>query len=71
MIIINFFVIKKEYTITKIIHNNIGEYLNPRAIAIWIMDDGSRQNSDIYLHTNSFTLKENMVLQKVFLEKYI
>lgn len=54
----------------KIIPNNIGEYLNPRAIAIWIMDDGSRQNSGIYLHTNSFTLEENMVLQKVFLEKY-
>src|SRR3546814_6302994 len=54
----------------KIIPNNIKDYLTPQAIAIWIMDDGSRQNSGITIHTNSFTLEENYLLQAAFLERY-
>lgn len=54
----------------KIVPANILDYLTPQVIAIWIMDDGSRQNSGIYIHTNSFTLEENFVLQEAFLKKY-
>lgn len=54
----------------KIIPTNIIDYLSPQAIAIWLMDDGSKQNSGISIHTNSFTLEENYLLQKAFLKKY-
>src|SRR3546814_13441026 len=48
----------------KIIPNNIKDYLTQQAIAICIMDDGSRQNSGITIHTNSFTLAENYLLKR-------
>lgn len=54
----------------KKIPNNIIDYLSPYVIAIWIMDDGSKQNSGLYLHTNSFTLEENIVIQEAFFKKY-
>lgn len=55
---------------TKIIPNNIIDYLSPQSIAVWVMDDGSKHNSGISIHTNSFKLEENYLLQEAFLKKY-
>lgn len=40
----------------------IGEYLTPLALAIWIMDDGSKVSKGLKLCTNSFTYKECLLL---------
>lgn len=44
--------------VKKIIPQNIGEYLTPLALAIWIMDDGSKEQNGILLHTNAFKYEE-------------
>lgn len=41
---------------TKIIPENIGNVLTPRALAVWIMDDGCRTRNEIILNTQSFKL---------------
>lgn len=48
----------------KIIPIKITEYLNPFALAIWIMDDGSYSNKKIDISTYSFSLHEINILQK-------
>jgi hypothetical protein len=42
----------------------IHRYLKPRGLALWFMDDGSKNTSSggYYLHTESFTLPEQKVL---------
>lgn len=42
----------------KIVPLDIAKYLTPRALAFWIMDDGSWAGSGLLLHTNSFTESE-------------
>jgi hypothetical protein len=43
----------------KIIPSTIGHYLNAKALACWIMSDGSKVEHDgLILHTESFTLEE-------------
>lgn len=55
----------------KVIPSFIGEYLTPLALAIWIMDDGSLyKNKGLKFCTNSFTLKEIKILQKILFDKY-
>jgi LAGLIDADG DNA endonuclease family len=46
----------------KRIPDNIDLYLTARALAFWIMDDGSKEKSGILLHTNSFTHEEVLLL---------
>ena len=48
----------------KIIPIKITEYLNPFALAIWIMDDGSYSNKKIDISTYSFSLHEINILQE-------
>jgi hypothetical protein len=54
----------------KIVPSNINEYLNPRVLAYWIMDDGSWAGSGILIHCNSFNLSDvkhlSLLLQKTF-----
>ena len=50
----------------KIIPKNIKKFLNPLALSIWIMDDGSYSNGKIDISTYSFTLPEINLLQKNF-----
>uniref|UniRef100_UPI00223789E0 LAGLIDADG endonuclease n=1 Tax=Amoeboaphelidium protococcarum TaxID=1243177 RepID=UPI00223789E0 len=45
-------------------------YLTPLALAIWIMDDGSKSSSGMKISTNNFTYKEVMVLIEVLNKKY-
>lgn len=48
----------------------IGEYLTPLALAIWIMDDGSKVNNSLKLSTNSFTYIECLNLVKVLKDNF-
>ena len=42
----------------KFVPQNIDTYLTPLALAVWIMDDGSRSGSGLKLSTNSFTFED-------------
>ena len=56
---------------TKVVPSNIGDYLNPLALAIWIMVDGSKVKGDgIKLCTYSFTYLECILLVKVLFENF-
>ena len=46
----------------KVIPQDIGNELTPRALAVWIMDDGCRTRNDIILNTQSFTFEEQKFL---------
>jgi hypothetical protein len=46
------------------------ERLTARAVAYWLMDDGSFTGSSIKFFTNNFTQKEVNLLREVLLEKY-
>jgi Cytochrome c oxidase subunit III/LAGLIDADG DNA endonuclease family len=55
----------------KIIPKLIDQYLNPMALAIWIMDDGTRfKNKGLKFCTNSFTLNEIKYLSLLLKNKY-
>lgn len=49
---------------------NIGEYLTPLALAIWIMDDGSKVNKGLKLSTNSFSYSDCLILVKVLHDNF-
>jgi ubiquinol-cytochrome c reductase cytochrome b subunit len=46
----------------KCVPQNIAEYLTPLALAVWIMDHGTKVNKGIKLSTNSFTYQECIYL---------
>lgn len=48
----------------------IADYLTPQALAIWIMDDGSKENTGLKLSTHSFVKEDVDFLRKVQLDKY-
>ena len=55
----------------KIVPLDIGNYLTPLALAIWLMDDGTLiKNKGIKFATNCFTLNEVKLLSTVLSEKY-
>jgi len=54
----------------KVIPENIGEYLSPLALAVWIQDDGGKVSSGLKIATNSFTYDEVNFLAKILREKY-
>lgn len=49
----------------KKVPNCIGEYLTPLALAIWIMDDGSKVSQGLKLCTNAITYNECLLLVRV------
>ena len=49
----------------KRIHSNIGNYLTPLALAIWISDDGCWVESGVRISCNAFTLNEVKLLIKI------
>lgn len=56
---------------TKIVPSNIGDMLNARALAYWIMDDGGKGTyGETILHTRSFKLQEVELLQKVLKDNF-
>ena len=54
----------------KTVPSVIGEYLNPLALAIWIMDDGSKAGSGLKLSTNCFTYLDCVLLTKVLYDNF-
>jgi hypothetical protein len=54
----------------KVVPQDIGNYLTPLALAVWLMDDGTLLNKGIKFTANSFTLNEVKILSKVLTEKY-
>lgn len=54
----------------KIVPKKIMNLLDPLALAVWIMDDGSLNGNKIDLSTYSFKLEEIKLLQTVFLAKF-
>lgn len=54
----------------KIVPISIDKYLNPLALAVWIMDDGSFNRSMYDISTYSFTEKEVKHLLKIFKSKF-
>jgi ubiquinol-cytochrome c reductase cytochrome b subunit len=54
----------------KCVPKNIGQYLTPLALAVWIQDDGGKVSAGLKIATNSFTLQEVEFLCKVLNDKY-
>jgi ubiquinol-cytochrome c reductase cytochrome b subunit len=46
------------------------DHLTPLALAIWIMDDGSKDGSGLRISTNCFKKEEIIILLKVLKDKY-
>lgn len=49
---------------------NIGDYLTPLALAIWIMDDGGRSGYGLKISTNSFTFVDCARLTEILHTRY-
>lgn len=55
----------------KIIPTFVEEYLSPRVLAVWLMDDGTyHKNKGIRFCTNGFTLNEIKFLGSILLNKF-
>ena len=66
----NFYSTDGYKTGKKIVPKNIASELNPFALAIWIMDDGSYNSGVIDISTYSFSLSEIHLLRNVFEEVF-
>jgi len=54
----------------KKVPSNIGEFLDPLALAIWIMDDGSKVGKGLKLSTNAFNYSDCLLLVKVLHDNF-
>lgn len=54
----------------KIVPSNIGDFLTPLALAIWIMDDGGKVDSGFKISTNSFSYSDCLLLVKVLYDNF-
>lgn len=54
----------------KILPSQIFDFLTPRAIAIWFMDDGSNTKESYTISTHCFSMKEQERIRKYLKEKY-
>lgn len=54
----------------KIIPRDIGRYLTPLSLAVWIMDDGAKSSTSIKLCTESFNRRDLEFLQSVIESKF-
>lgn len=54
----------------KIIPDSIRQELDPMALAIWIMDDGSYQKGRVDISTYSFSIENIILLQKCMEKKF-
>lgn len=54
----------------KVVPKSIAKLIDPMALAIWIMDDGSYSKNKIDISTYSFTLSGIRLLQRVILSKF-
>lgn len=54
----------------KQVPGNIAEYLSPLALAIWIMDDGSKVGKGLKFSTNSFSYNDCLILVKALNDNF-
>lgn len=54
----------------KCVPKNIGDFITPLALAIWIIDDGGRVGQGLKFATNSFSYDDCLLLCNVLFEKY-
>lgn len=54
----------------KSITHDLFHYLNPAALAFWIMSDGARTQNGLTLCTDSFTVKEVVLLMNILMIRY-
>lgn len=54
----------------KKVPQNIGDYLTPFALAVWIMDDGGVRNKGMMLSTYCFSYDDNILICSILNEKY-
>ena len=54
----------------KRIHSNLGNFLTPLALAVWISDDGCWAKSEVRISCNAFTLKEVKLLIKILSKNF-
>ena len=54
----------------KIVPKDLIEILDPLGLAIWYMDDGSNNGSNITLNTHCFSDEEQKMMQKLLLKKF-
>lgn len=54
----------------KTIPTDIKNLLTLKSLAIWIMDDGGKSGSGLKISSESFSLQENILLQRALYEKY-
>jgi ubiquinol-cytochrome c reductase cytochrome b subunit len=54
----------------KRVPSDIGIYLTPLALAVWIMDDGSKLGKGVKLSTNSFSYSECQFLVKILYDNF-
>ena len=54
----------------KIVPKKIAKYLTPRALAVWIMDDGGKSGVGRKISTESFTLEEVTLLKNALLSNF-
>lgn len=62
---------KKRPAYRKIIKKGlVTKHVTPRALAYWLMSDGSRDHRVTTLHSSSFTEKENIILRDELRKRY-
>lgn len=54
----------------KVVPRNLIEILDPLGLAVWYMDDGSNNGSNITLNTHCFSNEEQEMIQDLFREKF-
>lgn len=54
----------------KTLPEHIGQFINPKALAIWFMDDGSNNGNNCTISTHSFSLEEQKRISRIFKEKF-
>jgi ubiquinol-cytochrome c reductase cytochrome b subunit len=54
----------------KVVPSNIGEFLTPLALTIWIMNDGTKSGTGLKLCTYSFSYSECLLLVKVLYDNF-
>jgi hypothetical protein len=54
----------------KILPERIFEFLNPKVLAVWFMDDGSNNGTGLTINTHGFRTDEQMKIIRFLREKY-
>ena len=65
---LNVFIICLNKNGKKVLNKELGNYISPRSLAVWIMDDGGKAGDGLRLSCNAFSYMEVLFLKEI-LEK--